>query len=64
MLIHFKEIYKATLYLNSEVTVTALVGIFNNGYNQLLGYYGEDTPYKTDSYWESKRLDYADHPFF
>lgn len=63
MLIHFKEIYKASILFNGEL-VTAYVGIFNNDYLQLLGYYGESDLLKTDSYWESKRLDYALNPNF
>lgn len=63
MTIHFKEIYKAKLLFNDEA-VTAYVGIFNNGYLKLLGYYGESTSFKTDEYWESKRIDYAQNPNF
>lgn len=63
MSIHFKSIYKASIAFNGEVVV-AYVGIFNNGYLKLLGYYGESDHLKTDSYWESKRLDYAQNPNF
>lgn len=80
MLIHFKSVYKGTLtfyrrtqfYDESrspqtvlvEDQVTAYVGIFNNGKIKLLGYYGECDGLKTDAYWESKRLDYAQNPNF
>lgn len=63
MLVHFKEIYKATISFNGEV-VTAYVGIFNNGYLKLLGYYGDSEVFKTDAYWESRRLEYANNPNF
>ncbi|MGN9121854.1 hypothetical protein [Turicibacter bilis] len=80
MLIHFKDIYKATLtfYRRTqfydeyrslqevlvEDTVNAYVGIFNNGRIKLLGYYGECDELKTDAYWEARRLDYAGNPYF
>lgn len=63
MLIHFKKVYQATILFNGEL-VTAYVGIFNNDRLQLLGYYGDTTSFKTDSYWESKRLDYYNNPIF
>lgn len=63
MLIHFKEVYKASISFDGDI-VTAYVGIFNNGYLKLLGYYGESDRFKTDSYWESRRLDYAQNPNF
>lgn len=63
MAIHFKYIYKANIKFNDEL-VTTYVGVFNNGYLKLLGYYGENTSYQTDAYWESKRIDYAQNPNF
>ena len=63
MAIHFKHIYKANIRFNDEL-VTAYVGVFNNGYLKLLGYYGDNTSYQTDAYWESKRIDYAQNPNF
>lgn len=80
MLIHFKSIYKGTFTFYrrtqfydenrslqevlAEDNVNAYVGIFNNGKIKLLGYYGECDALKTDAYWESKRLDYSENPYF